>query len=200
MDLLRAGQKISLFFQKNSSMVEMICTIEKVFDDRIDLALPQYFMRYIEYLQVGQQLTAKAFSKLGTIDFNTMILSSPMEETFTIELDYNSIRLASGDEIPAVNAMETLQVTGKNEDATFKTFEISTEYVKFYSNIKFNLDDMLDCRLILPKKYGIINFRAMISEIDSIYDNEYTAVYSTMTEIDRQNILYYMYMYSTNSD
>jgi hypothetical protein len=157
-------------------------------------------MRYIEYLQVGEQLTAKAFSKLGTIDFNTMILSSPMEETFTIELDYNSIRLASGDKIPAVNAMETVLITSQNKETAFKTFEISTEYIKFYSNIKFNLNEMLDCRLILPKKYGIINFRAMISEIDSIYDNEYTAVYSTMTEIDRQNILYYMYMYSTNSD
>ena len=75
MDLLTEEQKITLIFQKGATMVEMVCAIEKVFDDRLEITLPQYFMRYIELLQVGNRLTAKAFSKLGTIDFNTVIIS-----------------------------------------------------------------------------------------------------------------------------
>jgi hypothetical protein len=200
MDLLRSGQKITLFFQKGSNMVEMVSTIDNVYDDRLDLILPQYFMRYIEYLQEGQTLTAKVFSKIGTVDFNTIVLSSPLEETFTIELDYNAVRLASGGDIPVVNAMEKLQITRNSETLELKTFEISSEYIKFYSSIKFEINEFIDCNLILPKDYGIIKFRAMITDIDQIYDNEYTAQYSTMTEEARQNILYYMYLYSTNSD
>ena len=65
MDLFSEGQKLTLFFKKDSNMVEMTCAIEQVFDDRLSLLLPQYFMRYIDFLQVGAQLTAKAFSKLG---------------------------------------------------------------------------------------------------------------------------------------
>jgi hypothetical protein len=181
-------------------MVEMVSTIDNVYDDRLDLILPQYFMRYIEYLQEGQTLTAKVFSKIGTVDFNTIVLSSPLEETFTIELDYNAVRLASGGDIPVVNAMEKLQITRNSETLELKTFEISSEYIKFYSSIKFEINEFIDCNLILPKDYGIIKFRAMITDIDQIYDNEYTAQYSTMTEEARQNILYYMYLYSTNSD
>ena len=76
MDLLSKEQKITLFFQKNDNMVEITCIIDKIFDDRLDLVLPQYFMRYIEFLQVGSKLTAKAFTKLGTIDFNTIVISA----------------------------------------------------------------------------------------------------------------------------
>ncbi len=200
MDLLREGQKVTLFFQKNSNMVEMSCEIEKLYDDRMDLVLPQYFMRYVEFLQVGAKLTAKVFSKLGTIDFNTVVISSPLEDNFTIELDYNSLKLTAGSEIPKIEAVEKLEIKLQDEIYTTKTFEISTEYIKFNSDKKLLIGESLDCTLKLPKTYGIINFRAAVSEIDAIYSNEITANISTMTENDRQNLLYYMYVYTTNSD
>lgn len=101
MDLLSEGQKLNLYIQKSDSIVEMVCSIEHVFDDRLEVALPQYFMRYIEYLQTGCRLTVKAFSKLGTIDFNTVVISSPLEDNFAIELDYNAMKLTPSSEIPS---------------------------------------------------------------------------------------------------
>lgn len=200
MDLFIEGQKITLYFQKTSNMVEMTCTVDKVKDDRLDLILPQYFMRYVEFLNVGNKITAKAFSKFGTIDFNTIIISSPLEDTFTIELDYNSVKLTEGSEIPVIKAIEYLDVITEEGVNKFKTFEISTEFIKFYSDKKMAVDDVIDCALLLPKDYGIINFKAIITDIDQIYDNEYTAKYETMTEIDRQTLLFYMYMYSKDND
>lgn len=200
MDLLTEGQKITLIFTKNTSMVEMVCSIEKVFDDRLEIILPQYFMRYIECLQVGAKLTAKAFSKLGTIDFNTVIISSPLEDNFTIELDYNSMKLTPGEELPVINVIEVLQVKTGKETMKLKTIELSTEYVKFTSDKKFELEEFIEGTLFLPADYGIIEFKALITEIDPVFDNEYTATFSTMTESARQGLLYYMYMYNTNSD
>jgi len=200
MELFREGQKITLFFQKEKNMVEMTCTIDAVFDDRLNLVLPQYFMRYIGYLQVGKKLTAKAFSKLGTIDFNTVVISSPLEDNFTIEMDYNSVKLTSGVDMPLIKAIEKLEIKCNDEFKMFKTFEITTEYMKFYSDVKFKVEEEIECSLILPKDYGIINFKAIISEIDSVYPNEYTAVYMTMTEVSRQALLYYMYMYTKDLD
>ena len=49
------------------------------------------------------------------------------------------------------------------------------------------------------KPYAI-KFKAVVTEIDPIYENEYTATYTTMTESARQMLLYYMYIYSRNSD
>lgn len=200
MDLLREGQKVTIYFQKDNRMVEMSCEIEKLYDDRMDLVLPQYFMRYIERLQVGARLTAKVFSKFGTIDFNTVIIASPLEDNFTIELDYNAIKLTEGSAIPKIDAVEWLDIHLDNEVYSTKTFEISTESIKFYSDRKLALRENIDCTLKLPKTYGIINFRAIVSEIDAIYSNEITANIFTMTENDRQNLLYYMYVYTTNSD
>lgn len=200
MDLLREEQKITLYFQKNENMVEMVCTIAKVYDDRLDLILPQYFMRYINFLQVGCRLTAKAFSKLGTVDFNTVVISSPLEETFTIELDYNSLKLMTGSELPVINATESMEVTRIDGSLIVKTFEISTEYIKFYCDKKLEIGETLNCSIKLPKDYGIINFKASVLEVDSIYDNEYKALYVSMPGSTMQTLLYYMYVYTKDSD
>lgn len=200
MDLFVEGQKLTLYFQKNSNMVEITCVIEKVFDDRLALTLPQYFMRYVEFLQVGKKLTAKAFSKVGTIDFNTIIINSPLDDSFCIELDHNSLKLTQGTEISSIKAIEQLNIENDNSGVLVKTYELSTEYVKFTSKKKFTVKEEFNGILNLPKDYGIIKFKAVVTEIDPIYDNEFTAEFVTMTEEDRQKILYYMYMYTKETD
>lgn len=200
MDLFNEGQKLTLFIKKDSSIVEMTCSIETVFEDRLNIALPQYFMRYIAFLQVGQHLTAKAFSKMGTIDFNTMIINSPLEDQFTIELDYNSIKLTPSEEQPVIKAVDYLDIYRDEEVLRVKTFEISTEFLRFVSNKTFIIGESLNGVLILPKNYGIIKFKATITEIDPIYDNEFTAEFVTLSEEARQNLLYYMYMYVNDID
>lgn len=200
MDLFNEEQKIALSFVKDNMMVEMICSIDKIYEDRLSLNLPQYFMRYINYLQVGNRVTAKVFSKLGTIDFNTVIITSPLEDVFFIELDYNSLKLTPSNEIPVINATESLTIIKNSEIFNLKTLEISTDYIKFYSDKKFKLEEAVDCNINLPNNYGAIRFKATISNIDEVYDNEYTASFTTMTENDRQTLLYYMYMYTKDFD
>ena len=199
MDLFVKGQKIALYIPKQDALIEMICTIDDVMDDRLVINPPQYFMRYVDLLQEGCSLTAKAFSKLGTIDFNTMVISSPLEENFVIELDYNAVQLSSADENIAIGAVEHMEI--KNEKGTFKvkTFELSANYVKFSSNAKFAIDSICECTVSLPGDYGIINFKGVISDIDPIYENEYTVTYITITEKDKQALMYYMYMYSNDT-
>ena len=200
MQVLNIGQKLSIFFPKNNNVVEMVCSIAEIMSDRIVVNLPQYFMRYIEFLDVGCQLTVKVFSKVGTLDFNTVVLSSPAEEEFSIELDYNAIKLTPNEDIPVINAVETLNISLNGESFKVKTFEISTEFMKFYSDTEFKENSVLDCSLILPKNYGIINFRATLKEVDPIYENEYTIFDFCMTEENRQALLYYMYVYTSNTD
>lgn len=200
MDLLKSGQKLSIFFQKEDTLVEIACVISEMLEDRIAIELPPYFMRYIEYLDVGCTLTIKVFSKIGTIDFNTIVISSPLEDEFSVELDYNAMKLTPGEEIPMVEAMETLNITKDERVYKVSTFQIATEYLKFYCDYDFKEEDTFDCELILPKNYGIIRFKGTVTEIDPVYDNEFTISYSSMTEDDRQTLLYYMYVYSNNSD
>ena len=105
MELLKPGQKLSISFQKEDKLVEIMCVISEVFEDRLVIELPQYFMRYIEYLDVGCKLTVKVFSKIGTVDFNTIVISSPLEDDFSVELDYNAMKLTPSEEMPVVNGL-----------------------------------------------------------------------------------------------
>ena len=102
MDLLNSGQKLSISIQKAESIVEICCTITNILEDRLVVELPPYFMRYIEFLDVGCPLTVKVFSKMGTIDFNTVVINSPFEDEFALELDYNAMRFTPNEEIPVI--------------------------------------------------------------------------------------------------
>lgn len=195
MELLQTGQKLSINIQKEDKLVEIMATITGIEEDRLKIELPPYFMRYIKYLGVGRKLTLKVFSKLGTIDFNAIVINSPLEDDFCVELDENAIKLTPNEDIPVVGAMESLVITKGDMVLNAKTIELSTEYLKFYTDKKFEINDTFDCELIFPNGYGTITFRGTVTEIDEVYDNEYKVSYSNMTEYDRQTLLYYMYVY-----
>lgn len=198
MDLIKAGQKLNISFIKEEKLVEIAAHVTKVLDDRMAVELPQYFMRYIEYLDVGKCLTVKVFSKIGTIDFNTVIISSPLEDDFWLELDLNSIKLTPNEEIAVIDAVEKMSIKRNNETVRVETFQISTNFIKFYSDTAFKIEDKIECDLNLSDKCGIINFTGIVSDIDPVYDNEFTVTFSTMTEDNRQNLLYFLYLYSNN--
>ena len=200
MDLLQKGQKISINIYKQDKLVEMLGKINDIFDDRLEVELPPYFMRYVECLDVGSHLTVKVFSKFGTIDFNTVVITSPLEDNFCIELDYNAMKFIPGEDMPVVDAIEKLNIIRNNEVISAKTLELSTEYIKLYSGTDLEIDDNFDCELILPDDYGIIKFKATVIYKDTIYDNEYKVSYYSMSEDDRQTLLYYMYVYIKNYD
>lgn len=201
MDLFKIGQNLSLFIEDGNKLIEIRSTISGLLEDRMVVELPQYFMRYINFLQVGCKLTVKVFSKMGTVDFNTVVIASPLEDNFCIEMDYNAMKLTPSEEMPVVDAMEPMVIrAGEENETSVKTFELATEHVKFYSDNKLNIDDSFNCELILPKDYGTIKFKATVTDVDPVYDNEYTAVYSNMTEDDRQALLYYMYLYANSTD
>ena len=200
MELIKVGQKLNISFPKEDKIVEITATISGIYDDRLVIELPQYFMRYIEYLEVGELLTIKVFSKIGTVDFNTIVISSPLEDEFSVELDYNAMKLTPTEEIPMVEAVEVMNVIFGEQVFRVNTFEIATKYVKFYSDYSFEVGDEIECGLILPEKCGIIKFKGQISFVDPVYDNEFTVSYTMMTEEDRQTLLYYIYLYSNDVD
>ena len=199
MNLFKKDQRVALYIEKKDIVVEIICTINKILDDRLILNLPQYFMRYIDILQVGTKLMAKVFSKLGTIDFNSIIISSPLEDSFAIELDYNAIKFVDNADLTVIEEIHPLKINDNTEEITAETIEISTQNLKFtYQENKFKLNQILDFTLHLPKNYDIINFKGIISHIDEIYENEYTVTYSIISDVARQNLLYYIYMKNMN--
>ena len=200
MELIHSGQKLSINIYKGDNLVEIIGEVNDVLDDRMTVELPKYFMRYIEYLEVGKPLTVKIFSKMGTIDFNTVVITSPLEDNFTIELDYNAVKLTPDSEIKSVDAIETLKLKRNDNIITVKTSDISIDKIVCISSTELEVEQQFDCELILPGDYGTIIFKATVTKRDIVYDNEYTLSCYGMNEENRHSLLYYMYMYSLQYD
>ena len=200
MELIHSGQKISINIMKDDKLVEIIGKIDEVFDDRMSVELPNYFMRYVEYLEVAKPLSVKIFSKLGTVDFNTVVITSPLEDHFTVELDYNAIKLTPDSEMKSIDSIETLKLKNNDTVLTVKTTDISIEKIVLISSTPLEVEQKFDCELILPEDYGTILFKATVTKRDLVYDNEYTISCYGMSEENRQSLLYYMYMYSLKYD
>ena len=205
MELIKIGQKLNIILNLDTNdndtndVVEMTCKITGYKKDRIELELPGYFMRYIKYLQPGNKFTSKVFTKLGTIDFNSVIIISPEMGQFTIEFDPNAYNLVPSSNAQ-IGAVEDLYITKNGNRKKYKTFEISMTHLGFNSYDNFEKGERFDCELVLPKNYGIIKIGAILNEVDIIYDTEYKIVYSTISEEDRNKLLYYLYLYSINAD
>ena len=82
-----------------------------------------------------------------------------MEDVFSVELDYNAMKLTASEDVPVIKAIEVLNLQKKDDETVVNatTIEISTEYLKFYSESEFHESDILSCRLIFPKDYGILH-------------------------------------------
>ncbi len=199
MNLILPEQKLSINIEKDNKLIEIRGTINQVFDDRITIELPQYFMRYVECLDVGKHLTIKIFTKLGTIDFNTVVITSPLEDDFTVELDYNAIKLTPDEEMQPVESIEKMIIKKKNgEEHNVSTLDIAPEIIRISCDYKLDLQENVDCELILPDDYGTIFFKATVIKHDKIYDDEYTLSCYAMDDEARQSLLYYMYIYTNN--
>lgn len=198
MELIQPEQKLSINIEKDNKLIEILGKINEVYDDRITIELPQYFMRYVECLDVGKRLTIKVFSKLGTIDFNTVVITSPLEENFTVELDYNAMKLTPDEDLSPVDAIEVIKIKNSQGEVIAKTLDITPEVIRLSCDAKLNLEENVDCELILPEDYGTISFKATILKQDKVFDDEYTISCYAMSDNDRQELLYYMYMYANN--
>ena len=63
----------------------------------------------------------------------TILQNGSNFKTITLNTN-NSINLTTGDSIPVVKAVEYLQIEDGDSVKKVKTFELSTEYLKFYSD------------------------------------------------------------------
>lgn len=93
MGLVQINQKAKIIFDSEGHSVELDCTVDDVLFDRIRLVFVKSFMRYLDYLDVGNELLIKVFAPQGIIQFHSMVISSPMEKYFEIEYDEDAINL-----------------------------------------------------------------------------------------------------------
>src|SRR5574344_1845971 len=76
MGLFQVNQKTKIIFEAIDKVIEMDCYIEKIYYDRLALALPKSFSRYSDYLKVSKEIKLMVFSHAGIVSFDSIIITS----------------------------------------------------------------------------------------------------------------------------
>ena len=195
MNLVREGQKLNLIFNKGEKTVEITCVVSKVFYDRLVVDLPKSFMRYIEHLTSGCEVSVRVFSTAGLIAFNSVIINGGLEEQFTIEYDEDFVSMEHYSESPSVEEILEMTIKDLSEPAMIsaKTIEIGTKGMRFVSSSKLNIGSVYDFVLNIGEEFGTIEFSGLINSNDEVFPEEYEMSYTKISGEDRQNILRFIY-------
>ena len=195
MSLVREGQKLNLIFSKDNKTVEITCVISEVLYDRLIVELPKSFMRYINYLATGCEVSVRVFSTVGLLAFNSIIFNGGLEDIFSIEYDDSIVRMEPyADSQPVEEILEMTIKDVKNAlSYSAKSIEIGAKGVKFLCESQLNLETVYDFVLMTDEEYGNIEFSGLINSVDPVFTNEYIMSYTKISGNDRQNILRFIY-------
>ena len=194
MNLVREGQKLNLIFNKGDKTVEITCVVASVEFDRLIVELPKSFMRYIEFLGTGCEVSVRVFSTAGILAFNSIIINGGLEDYFSIEYDSNAVRMEPYTESPSVEEILELIIKDKSGKVyQAKTIEIGTKGLKFVCENKLELETIYDFTLLTNEEFGNIEFTGLINSFDQVFPEEYVMSYTKISGADRQNILRFIY-------
>lgn len=187
---VRKGQKVKLRFRTvDNSEKELDCFIKEVQSDRLFLTVPENFLNYIQYLDEGEELSARIFTPIGVKVFDAIVLNSPLETDFVIEYIEDSLQIQRR-EFTRVE-LET-KVIIKREDKdniVTHTIDISGGGLRFYSEAKFEPDEKVGVLLYLPYAIRSIQAEASIVENKYIPENHYVLVFTKIDENERDKII-----------
>ncbi len=194
MNLVREGQKLNLIFNKGDKTVEITCVVAGIEFDRLLVELPKSFMRYIEFLSTGCEVSVRVFSTAGILAFNSIVINGGLEDFFSIEYDENAVRMEPYTESPSIEEILELLIKDKSgRSYAAKTIEVGTKGLKFVCEEKLELETIYDFTLITNEEFGNIEFTGLINSYDEVFPEEYVMSYTKISGIDRQNILRFIY-------
>jgi len=154
MNELEAGQKIRLKFNISSLRSESITCVVKWFEeDRVALVFPDDFLQLKKSLPEGKELEAVVYTDSGIYAFDSIVINSPLEHDFVIEIPDEKKRIQRRDYIRApfnlrfVLSKDTL----KDEiEIETKTINIGGGGVRFLVKDELKTNDIWNFTLYMP--------------------------------------------------
>lgn len=187
MALFQENQKAKIIFEADNKIVEMDCYIEKIYYDRLILGLPKAADRYTPYLKAGNSIVVNVFSHAGVLVQDSVILTSPLEKSFTIEYDADSIRIENRRRTKRYSANCDLIIfrplLGNIET---QLIDISTRGLRYYSDVPVEAGSEYDCKVVLKPTSNSILFKGKILDNKGLPAGVYRMVISKIAYKDKQ--------------
>ena len=188
MGLIQINQKAKIIFDSEGHKVELDYTVDDVLFDRIRLVFTKSFMRYLDYLEAGNELLIKVFAPQGVIQFHSMVISSPLEKFFEIEYDEDAINLEM-DYSSKIDHLDNLIIKRPLlGDISTKIINMDLSWLSFCTVTPLNINSTFDFIMTLDNEEIMFKGK-IIGEID---ENCFKVQIIEMTKHDKG--IYYSFL------
>jgi len=150
MNEIEIGQKIRLKFNTSSLRSESITCVVKWFEsDRVALVFPDDCDSLKKNLPEGKELEAVIYTDSGIYAFDSIVINSPLEHDFVIEIPDEKKRIQRRDYIRAPFNLK-LVLTKNNIEVETKTINIGGGGIRFLVKQELKTNDIWNFTLYMP--------------------------------------------------
>lgn len=186
---IKPGQKVRVGIEvQNRQVLQFFCAVNKVYADRIELSFPESKKQFLKYINEGDDVRLSVYSPVGIILIKSIVLNSPANGEFLVELPADHKRIQRRRYIRAA-ANYRLIIKYKETPVTALTQDIGGGGVRFLCDVALELKERVEARLFVPDFAHSIPFIGEISVKDHFRENEYLIEFEEITENDRSRII-----------
>lgn len=189
MNELEKGQKVRLRFNVSAFREESVtCVVKWYEDDRVALVFPSGKEAFARDLPEGKEVEAIVYTDSGIYVFDSVVINSPLEHDFIIEIPNDKKRIQRRDYIRAT-LNEKLFLSNNNRQIETKTINIGGGGIRFLLKEELDTDSLWDFILYMPDNiiikgkgiilYSVLQGKIIVSVIK----------FTDITETDRNRIL-----------
>lgn len=186
---LQAGQLVKITFTiPFVSQESVTCTIKWFEEDRIGLVFPQEREDVIRELPEGKEVEAVVYSGSGIFVFDSIVLHSPLEHDFVIELPEEKKRIQRREYVRApANLNITLERSGVSFDT--RTINIGGGGVRFFAREEFKTNDLWWFSMLLPGGKEVQGYGKVLYTILQGRNMASVIVFTDINETERNRII-----------
>jgi len=164
------------------------CLIKWVEEDRIGLIFPEDMAHIIRDLPEGKEVEAIVYSNSGIFVFNSIIICSPLEKDFVIELPAEKKKIQRRE---YVRAPIKLELVMKKDDIRYetRTINIGGGGIRFLAGEEFKTDDLWGFSLRMPDQRVIRGMGRVLYTLLQGKNVVSVIIFSDIEEIERNRII-----------
>jgi c-di-GMP-binding flagellar brake protein YcgR len=187
---IKQKQKTKLLFKLNDgSEKEVESNIKSLDHDRIYLNITDEALEQAEYLQEGEEITAKIFTPLGVKVFDAIVINSPLEDDFVIEYAEQATNVQRREYTRVDFDTKVIIERKEAHNIVTQTLDISGGGLRFLYKGEFLPNEKVHVMLYLPYQLRSIQADAVILKKGHVPKNEHIVLFTKIDEPERDKII-----------
>lgn len=188
-DISENQRAILTFKLDENTKKEVNCIIKEIQNDRISLIFPEDMMAYADYFAESTEIPVKICTPTGLKTFDTIIINSPLEDEFVIELSEDIVDIQRRAYPRASVDTKIIIERTDNDNIIAKTVDIGGGGIRFTCNGDFRPDEEVRVLLYLPFQIHSTKAKGVILHKEYLPKNECVIVFTKIEDQDRNKII-----------